>query len=533
MPRAAPSRAGSGAAALLLLLAVATPATAQTDPFAPHLRWVHGPTAGSWLPRSLDFVGPGDLLWSAGSVGSPRLMLLAADELPDFTGGSPLVGEDPSIAGAQGTVSIAAGADPTALFSLHQLPTATAPLRTTEVARRAAGPSGALSVVWTRQLALVGNGAGCLALDGTGALVAAAVNDAASGSLRVEWLDAASGALLAGRTLAGSTLRAMELSADGQRLALLAGATLMVFDPTGAMLQQETLPLATNALAMSADGDSLLVGEGTSARLLRWNGNGYGEVFRTPVFLGEAVTRAAISDDGNVFALGWWDQVSGTGVRFQVWSGAALVYEALQTAPGAPLQNFPEAVELTGDGRRAAFGAWGVGDASPELWLVDVPSATALLQVDLPGSVRALALDETGTRVAVAMKHGHANQFASTGEIRLHDTGERDLQLLSGPLAPTLSLATQQPGASRSLFLFGTPGSVPTPFIGSVGTLWIQRSQPLRVFNRAADAGGRSDLNVAPDRIADQVGDPFSVQAAARVGGTLQFSETLLTPPRL
>ncbi len=128
--------------------------------------------------------------------------------------------------------------------------------------------------------------------------------------------------------------------------------------------------------------------------------------------------------------------------------------------------------------------------------------------------------------------HGHANQFATTGEVRLHDTGERDLQLLCGPLAPVMDLATRQAGASRSLFVFGTRLAVPKTFLGALGSLGIQRSQPLRVFNRPADSTGRSDLSVAPSRLDAQLGASYAVQGAARVAGGLRFTEIVLTPPR-
>ena len=105
------------------------------------------------------------------------------------------------------------------------------------------------------------------------------------------------------------------------------------------------------------------------------------------------------------------------------------------------MQGYPEVVLITPDGRRAAFGTWGTGDPQPEVLLVDALTGAVVLERDLPGSVRALALDETGTRVAVGMKHTHANQFSATGEVRLYDTGERDLQVVGHPAAGGALLA--------------------------------------------------------------------------------------------
>ena len=521
-----------GPSALLLALLLAPSAAAQVDPFAPHVRWTHAPTAGTWIPRSLSFAAGGDLLWGAGSVGSPRLLLLSSNELPAETAGEPLLDEDLGLAGAVGTLIVRAGSDPTALFSVHQVPGSAPSTRHTFVERRSVGAGGTLSLTWSRELALVGNGAPALALDGTGTSLVCAVSDVLTGTLELEWLAAVDGALLTARTLTGGTLRALELSHDGETVALLSGAQLLVLDSQGVIVHQETLALATNALALSSDGDHLLVGAGTFARLLTRTASGFADSFSTPSVLGEVVTRVALSEDGEIAALGWWDQVSGTGVRLQVWETTtdSLVFEQSQTAPGASLQNFPEAVAMTPDGRRVAFGVWGVGDSAPELLLVDVPTGAIVLQADLPGSVRALALDPTGTRVAVGMKHSHANQFATTGEVRLHDTGERDLQLLSGPVGDTLRLATRQAGAGRSLFVFGTLSPAPTAFRSALGSLWIQRSAPLRVYNRAADMTGRSDLTVSRSSVAGQVGASFAVQVAARVSGSLHFTATVLEP---
>lgn len=529
-PSSGPLRGGS--AALLLLVLASAPAAAQTDPFEAHLRWVHTPGAESWIPRSLEFAADGDLLWGAGSVGVPRLMLLASNELPDTTGGAALIDEDASLSAAVGTVLVRAGGDPGALFSMHQTLDAVAPVRHTHLARRAAGPGGALTTAWTHDLSLVGNGAPALAINAAGTHLVAAVSDANTGQLCIEWLDAAGGTLLAAETRTGGILRALELTESGDRVALLSGAELLVLDLSGGVVHQESLALSTNALAFSALGDRLAVGDGTSARVLDWDGVGYTESFRTSIHAGEAVTRAALSEDGAVLALGWWNQVTGTGVRFQVWDLAtgSLAWEQVQSTPGSALQNFPEAVAVTPDGRRAAFGAWGTGDAAPEVLLVDVPSGAIVVQHDLPGSVRALALDPTGTRVAVGLKHAHANQFATTGEVRLYDSGERDLQVLGSPVSSTLRLATRAAGASRNLFVFGTAASTPKPFAGAIGSLWIQRGLPLRVFNRAADATGRSDLTVDVGRVANRVGWPFAVQGAARVSGSLRFTTTLLRP---
>ncbi|HVS11410.1 MAG TPA: hypothetical protein VMS76_16180, partial [Planctomycetota bacterium] len=109
--------------ALAAVLASWLPAPAQApDPFAPRLRWSHAAQpAQPWLPSSTVFAGADGLVWAAGSIGSPRLALLPAAE--DAGGGpaSPLA-VDASLAGALGTVTVAGGETPAALFSCAQFP---------------------------------------------------------------------------------------------------------------------------------------------------------------------------------------------------------------------------------------------------------------------------------------------------------------------------------------------------------------------------------------------------------------------------
>ena len=521
--------AATALAATLALSAGASSARAQApDPFAPQRRWTAAPAAAEpWLPRSLAFAVGGELVWAAGSVGAPRAMLLSASELPAGGVTAPL-SEHP-LAGALGTVHAVAGPGPDALYTASQTPAPTSSKRLTRVTRLRA-PGGVLEPIWSRDHPLVGNGPVEIAADRAGARVAVAVHDAAIGLLLVEWLDAQTGGVLAGHALSAGTLRELALSADGSRTAVVAGAELWVFDPTGAVLHHQALGLVTSALALSGDGTRLAVGDGDRVRMLEDQG-GWTERGTVPGAPGEVAVRVALSDDGSVLAAGWWNQVNGVDVRFQVWDGdaGALLFELLQRGVPGGLQGFPEVVAVTPDGRRAAFGTWGVGDPQAEVILVEVGSGSVVLQEDLPGSVRALALDPTGTRVAVGMKHAHANQFAATGEIRLYDTGERELQVIGQPYAAgALHLAARRPGASRTLFVLGTPLGTPVPFRG--GGLWIDRGLPSLVRNRPADASGRSDAVLSLPGVSAALGLDFAVQVVWRVAGGLEFGHGVLVP---
>jgi hypothetical protein len=535
-----------GASAVRLTLAAAfaswLPAPAQApedpaqapDPFAPRLRWSHAAQAAQpWLPSSTTFAGADGLVWAAGSIASPRLALLPAAEDANGAASSPLA-VDTGLAGALGTVAVAAGVPSGALFSCAQFPSPDALHRRTRVARHdalAAYAGGAFAPAWTRDLSLIGNGAARLACSGDGARLAAAVHDSTSGILEVDWLDGASGALLEQRLLSSQALRAIAASEDGRRLAIVAGAELWVLELGGSTLHHEALAVATPALALSGDGRTLLVGAGSALRVLADQGNGFAERFAANATPSETATRAAIANDGSTYAIGWWNHASGAGVRLQVWDGTGdqLVFETLQQGPPGGLQNFPEAVAVSGDGARAAFGLWGRLDAEPEVLLVDRALAQVVFSIDLPGSVQSLALDRTGTLIAAGMKHAHANQFATTGEFRLYDTGERDLTILEPPRpGGNLHLATRWQAASTALFLLGQAAGAASHPAGTAGGLWIDRGARMRIFARPADASGRADLVLPLPPDPAWVGVSFAAQSAARSGGVLRFSATVV-----
>jgi hypothetical protein len=519
------------ARAALLSLALALPAGAQAaDPFTPGLRWTRAAdVTAPWLPRSVSFAEGGELLLAAGSIGAPRTMLFSTAESPASSVLAPL--SEALHPNAEGTVQTAAGPGADAFYTLVQEPHAGPTVRRTSVVRHAA-PGGVLTPQWTRALPLVGNGAARVAADRTGAVVVVAVHDTGSSQLLVEWLDAATGAPLATRTVGALALRELSISADASRVALVAGAALWILDGQGGVVHQEALPLATNALALSGDGRRLLVGDGARVRVLEENG-GWSQRSAVQAPVGETIVRVAISDDGTRWAAGWWRQLTGVDVRFQVWDSSAadsLLYEVFQSGTPGGLQGYPEVVAITPDGSRAAFGTWGTGDPQPEVMLVDADTGTLVFERDLPGSVRALALDSTGTRIGVGMKHGHANAFAATGEVRLYDTGERDLQVVGSTLGNgTLHLAAKRPGATRALFVLGTLRPTPNPFPGS-GNLWIERSAPLRVYSRPVDPSGRADLILVLPQLPAWLGLDFGAQAAWRVSGGLELGATAVDP---
>jgi hypothetical protein len=355
------------------------------------------------------------------------------------------------------------------------------------------------------------------------------VHDSASSTLAVEWLAGADGALQASALVASASLRELCASSDAARVAWIAGTRVSLHDAAGGLAFFQDLGLATNALALSGDGKVLAFGFGPRVRVVTEQAGAFSNAFDVWGASGELPVRAALSDDGATLAIGWWNQVNGAAIRLAVLRAGNPVFSRSEWNSAGGYQNYPTAVALTPDGERAMFAAWGHPSASPEAWLVDVAAGALIWSRDLPGSALTAALDDGGTRVAVGCKHGHANQFGSTGEFRLYDTGERDLQVLGTQSSTNgLHLAARRPGATRAFFVLGQRLPSPVPFPGSTGALWIDRASGARIFARAADATGRADL-LQPLPLG-LLGNDFSAQAAFRVNGSLHFTATVVAP---
>jgi hypothetical protein len=501
-----------------------------SDPFAPGLRWSSAADAAQpWIPKCVTFGAGSALVWAAESGANPRLDLFTTPG----SGSVRALDSSTAVALSSGALAVAAGKSAGSFFSLAQFPDPDALHRRTEVARYdpvSAAHGAAFAPLWTHAIGFSANGPARVACDEEGAhAVVAAWNDQQA-FVRVDRVDGANGALLARRDVSDASLSEIALSADGSRVAISAALDVWILDANASVVGHVPLASATNAISLSGDGRRLAIGGIGKLTLFDDAGSGYAPSFTIDAPLHDLAARAALSRDARTLAIGWWNYANGVDARFEVWDAGthALIWSASQAGTPGGLQNLPSAACATPDGKRVAFGCWGDGTNKPEVLLVDREQAAPVMQIDLPGSAMALALDETGTEIAVGAKDAHANQFATTGSVRLYDTGERDLQLLAPPeTGGTLSLAAKHPGTSICLFLDGPLSSVPLHVAGTSGTLWLVRDA-LRVTPRVADPSGRADLALPIGASALLIGTERHFQAAFRVNGTLIFGEIVV-----
>ncbi len=522
-----PLRAASSVA-LALVMGLSPLAMAQ-GPFEPGLRWIDG--AGllePWIPTSVSFAAADNLVWVGAGVGADRVL---AYDAPGAGVASPAL-LDSSLGSGVNLLNVAAGAGAEHLFALTQREAPDAFNRVSEVHRWDLLQSSAgapFAPIWTHDLAFGANGPARFDTDREGAVVVVAAWDDQTSLLRVDWVAADGGALLTRTDLVSAGLSRLVLADDGQRVALLAGDRLLVLSADGMLLHDQSLGGSPASLAMDESGQRILVGGLGQVRVFDWTSSAYSLVATRSGALDEVASHVGLSANGETWAAAWWRVVVPDLLRYQVYDGLAhtLVLETTQPGQVGGLQNNPVGVKLSRDGARVAFASWGKGDADPEVVLYDKATAVVVMAIDVPGSVMGFDLDASGTKLAVVTKNLHANLFSSTGEVRLYDTGERDLTLLSSlRLGGVLAAASKQPGASSALFMIGVRGQASQSVPGALGQLSLLRSGRLYIYARSADQTGSAQLSLPIPDVQGLIGMNYSMQVAGRVGAQLVFSET-------
>ncbi len=515
---------------ILILAGAILPGTGRAqDPFAPSVRWTQPYEVGApALPRAVAFAAAGNAAWAAWSGANPAFSVASAHaQGPNAPLARAALGP-----GISGSIGVASGTGPW-LVALDQVAAPDALHRRTRV--RGSSVDDATSVTgvdprWTRELPFTANGPARIACDAAGDSAWVAAFDDASQRVRVERIDAATGVVQFARDIAALGLQEIAVASDGSRAAISAGLDLFVIDAFGVTLHHAPLAATTTALAIAGDGRTLVHGIAGALRILRDGPTGFAPIATWNAHPGELCVRAALDEHGSTLAIGWWSANTGTAWRFEVVDvelGAQIEQRAFVGIAGG-LQDLPTSVALTPDGSRAAFACWGTGSSAPEAAIWDRALDQYVLEADLPGSAFALALDASGTRALVASKSTHANVLSSTGEVRLLDTGERDLQALEPALAGgTLHLAARLSGATSVMFLVGDPAPIPFRVPGVTGQLRLRRVG-LGVTRFPADANGRADWSTSIPLDPALIGTVRYYQAAYRSPGLTRLGGTLL-----
>ena len=515
-----------------LLLAAFFPGLAEAqDPFTASQRWLTAPSAADWAPEQVAFAGDEAFVWC--SVRGAEDSLLLMDSVS--TGDGVIRGTVPPLADQFRAAAIAAGSRADRVFAMRQVSLPSLFRRTPLVSgfnALAASGGAPMDEVWTHDLGIRINSSVKLVTDARGDVVAAAAFNDATAEVRLDLLDGTTGALLGRADVPGVGLNALSISADGRRVILSAGMNLFVLDAAGRTLHVEPLALATQAVSASADGGTVAYGTFGAVRLLT-EFPGFGYMATGSVWGGatELPTRLDLSRDGTIAAIGWWEYTSGRSVRLEIFDLLFQFPMASHDVPGSTgaSQNLVSDVEFSGDDRRAAFATWGNGSA-PEVYLLEMGAFGPVLRVDTGGSVRDLDLDNSGTRLALASKSVHASAPSARGDLRLLDSGERQIQLLETPrLGGELRAAARRPGATIGWFLIGPRAAQPTQLPGVDGPLLLRRDR-LQFQVAVPDASGRMDLVLPVPGSSTLRGTQMHLQGAFRVPGGVALTRNLVSP---
>jgi hypothetical protein len=516
------------AAWAFVALLLASAARAQ-DPFQPGLRWRSLTDAGlPSVPSSAVFAHGLNFVWTSSDGPFLRFLLYGTYQQNLVPG--PLASLTP--ANVTGALDIASSDRTDALFALVQVNAPDVQHRATLVSRYpalGAAASGSLGPAWTFDSGLRANGPARVGASADGARVFVANWNGPTPEVRLDVLDAATGASTAHVMLFAPALNELAVAPSGARAAIATGRSVWIVDQNANALHHEIVPVATSGIALSGDGDRVAIG-GARVRVLVESAGTYATSFDVLGNPGEIARRVALARNGATLAIGWWNAQTGVDARFEVVDVATQtrLFELSQAGTAGGLQNAIEVVRVTPDGRRAAFGTWGDGGSAPDVVLYDRAQGAIVLSADLPGSVFALDIDSPGTRVAVGLKSTHANQFASSGEFRLYDTGESDTAVLRAPRpGGTLELTAKLAGASDVAFLSGPRAAQPSTLPGIGGSLALDRAQ-LVVVRRAADASGRAELSVPIPNDPLLIGTYRHLQSAFLVNGRWQLGSTVL-----
>ncbi|MFT4646927.1 MAG: hypothetical protein ACI9X4_000131 [Glaciecola sp.] len=508
------------------------------DPFAAGTRWTRDASAGSpWMGEEVHFAGRDQFVWGQAGGGAAHQALMRSDSA------LALVDREASLLSGSALVRrSAAGHRADRVFSLLQTDASNAGQRSTEVHGYAPFNSTRgtdMPPIWSHSMGALSLGEPYLMSDREGSTVVAALWLSGQDAVQVDVLDGTHGSLLSSTTWYGLALNGLQVSADGTRIAIAAGLDLYILNAQGEALYHEAMPSTLSDLALSADGSLVAVAGRAGTRLFEAGSTGYSQVRSIPSHAQSAVAQQTISveidlsADGETLAVAQWSFMGGQETAFELWNTETGTRLFRNVQPGGPngLQNLPTDACITQDGKRAAFAAWGNG-SDPEVLLVDRDSASIVNSFDLPGSAYSIDLDETGTRIAVAHKHVHAQSFHSQGAFRLLDSGERGLQALSAARpGHELRIAARHPGAGIVLMLVGQPSQA-VQVAGVSGMLLLGRSR-IAVRAALADPDGSAQFSIdvpdwwsAPDL-------PFAVQAAFRLPTGTALTDGILEPINL
>ncbi len=168
------------------------------------------------------------------------------------------------------------------------------------------------------------------------------------------------------------------------------------------------------AQSISGDGSTFATSRMGRTRVFRDSGGGYQMIFdhHLPSEEYQAISLD-LDDSGERLVVAAFDFTTDLtyGILTADLRGAQgeVLWFREWTGTGAH-QNAPWEVSITGDGERFVVGTWGdEGMSWPEVRVFDFELPDPWLEIDMPGSVHSVDIDDAGQLIAVGNQTGHAN----------------------------------------------------------------------------------------------------------------------------
>ena len=219
--------------------------------------------------------------------------------------------------------------------------------------------------------------------------------------------------------------RYVKINADGQYIAFIALATLVVFD-RDALSVRDQISMGASNTALDISGDGSLVAYGwPSLVLMEWSGSSYQNIWSYSVGGGYYLSRIAISNDGSTMVSCWYNSphntikvvVHDTGSSTPLW-----IYD-YPTSSGI-YQEVCYDIDITDDGAYFIIGSWGDdANLNPEVHIFQRDATPHIYYtVDMPGSMFSVDIANDGSYATAAGKHIHANVTGRGGDVVLINT---------------------------------------------------------------------------------------------------------------
>jgi len=296
----------------------------------------------------------------------------------------------------------------------------------------------------------------------------------------------------------GVHLRAFSLSDDGSLLYVSSNGYVYIYNLlTGSIVTQVVLTGMFDAHAFCGNGRGFAWGEFNRVHLYEMNAQGeYVNTWNDFVSGPWLADRLALSNDCSTLVMGHHRYDDNLIFPVRAIDLPTKTTTMSDTCQGTGTQqNVISEIDINKDGSKFVVGAWGdQGNLCAELRVYNRDTNLPTLTYNYPGSVHGLDMDESGNRVAVAVKPVHANTFAGGGSFDLFATDNDDLRLVGIP----------RPGAIMSVRLRNMPGNSPTKLLtsatmlgepvnmGSLGDLWLPRQLLTRISFTNTNALGEA-----------------------------------------